>query len=85
MKRHPQKDEVDAGATVVYVGQSAHDPKHRFFEHLRGGIFTSSVVTKYGRRLLFYEGPFPTRQLAEREERRLAHSMRSKGFVIYSG
>lgn len=85
VKRHPQLDEVLAGAPVVYVGQSAHDPKMRFREHLRGGMFTSSVVTKYGQQLVGYEGPFKTRKEAEREERRLAHSLRYRGFVIYSG
>lgn len=85
VKRHPQVDEVRRGAPVVYVGQSAHHPVRRFTEHLHGGVPTSSVVTKYGVALLAYEGPFPSRPRAEREESRLAHALRREGFVIYSG
>lgn len=84
---HREEDQRRAarGAPVVYVGQSALSPEVRFKHHLQGGMHTSSAVRRFGKRVIWSEGPFPDRDEAERQERRLARLLRQRGAVVIGG
>lgn len=84
-RRGEDRRRAALGAPVVYVGQSALSPNVRFEHHLQGGMHTSSDVRKYGRGVLWSEGPFHDRGMAERQERRLAKLLRKSGAVVLGG
>lgn len=84
-RRGEDRRRAALGAPVVYVGQSALSPDIRFEHHLAGGMHTSSDVQKYGRGILWSEGPFHDRDTAECQERRLAKLLRKEGAVVLGG
>ncbi len=70
----------------VYVGSTAKTPEERFKVHRAGGKQSSSIVRKYGRRLVpaFYRDlPLMTRPDAERKEKQLAKQLRAKGYTVW--
>ena len=75
-----------AKMTCVYVGSTAKTPEERFKVHKAGGKQSSSIVCKYGRRLVpaFYRHlPLMTRPSAERKEKQLAKQLRAKGYTVW--
>lgn len=80
--------EMDYRLTCYYVGQTAHDPKHRFWQHQIGGKLSNSYVYKYGKRLCpeIYErfNPVRSREDAEILEQNVAALLRSKGHGVWS-
>ena len=70
----------------VYVGSTAKTPGERFKVHKAGGKQSSSIVRKYGRRLVpaFYRDlPLMARPAAERKEKQLAKQLRVKGYTVW--
>ena len=70
----------------VYVGSTAKTPEERFKVHKAGGKQSSSIVRKYGRRLVpaFYRDlPLMARPAAERKEKQLAKQLRAKGYTVW--
>ena len=70
----------------VYVGSTAKTPAERFKVHKAGGKQSSSIVRKYGRRLvptLYRDLPLMTRPAAERKEKQLAKQLRAKGYTVW--
>jgi len=70
----------------VYVGVSWHEPEKRFEQHMAGGKLSSSIVQKYGVRLLphLYEHlkPVPEAERKEQEER-LALYLQKRGYAAW--
>ena len=74
----------------VYVGSSALWPQERFEKHLSGGLGRSRASRHVRRRGIalmpqLYEGlnPFPSREAAERAERRLRGRLERQGYRVY--
>ena len=70
----------------VYVGSTAKTPEERFKVHKAGGKQSSSIVRKYGQRLvptLYRDLPLMTRPAAERKEKQLAKQLRAKGYTVW--
>ena len=70
----------------IYVGSTAKTPEERFKVHKAGGKQSSSIVRKYGRRLvpaLYRDLPLMTRPAAERKEKQLAKQLRAKGYTVW--
>jgi len=78
--------QANAKMKCVYVGSTAKTPEERFKVHKAGGKQSSSIVYKYGRRLVpaFYRDlPLMTRPAAERKEKQLAKQLRAKGYTVW--
>lgn len=77
----------DPKRPCVYVGMSGLDPEARFSNH-KAGIKASSVVRRYGIRLLpeMYEhlNPMPYEAAVEME-RDLAEDLRRAGYTVAGG
>jgi hypothetical protein len=73
----------------LYVGQTAHDPEHRFAQHKAGGKFAAGKPHKYGVRLRYDLmqgiGPFATRKAAEAAERAVAEALERRGHRVFWG
>jgi hypothetical protein len=73
----------------VYVGQTAHDPEHRFEQHKAGGRLASAKPYRYGvrlrRDLMKGIGPFASRAEAEQAERALAKALEKRGHRVFWG
>jgi Protein of unknown function (DUF3293) len=70
----------------VYVGSTARTPEQRFEVHKAGGKQSSSIVRKYGQRLvpaLYRDLPLMTRPAAERKEKQLSKQLRAKGYTVW--
>jgi Protein of unknown function (DUF3293) len=70
----------------IYVGSTAKTPEERFKVHKAVGKQSSSIVRKYGRRLvpaLYRDLPLMTRPAAERKEKQLAKQLRAKGYTVW--
>ena len=70
----------------VYVGSTAKTPAERFSIHRAGGQRSSSIVRKYGVRLipaLYRNYPPMARPQAERKEKQLAKQLRAKGYTVW--
>jgi predicted GIY-YIG superfamily endonuclease len=81
--RNPRGD----GKAGYYVGMTGLTPEQRFANH-KAGVKASSVVKKYGVRLVptLYEHLNPlTYQDAVRLEGQLAESLRKRGFRVFGG
>lgn len=82
------------GLGVLYVGETSLTPKERFKQHMtkarnaKGRNLSSSVVTKYGKKLRMDLAPGGTlydRQAAKRAEAEWAEHLRSLGYVVKGG
>jgi hypothetical protein len=70
----------------VYVGSTARTPEQRFEIHKSGGKQSSSIVRRYGVRLvpgLYRDIPLMVRTEAERKEAQLAAELRAKGYTVW--
>lgn len=81
LHRHPN------GSPVLYIGQSGIDPRQRFDQHQRGGMYASDIVRRFGRRLIpeLTSGPYPDRPAAERAERETARRLSRQGWIVAGG
>jgi hypothetical protein len=77
----------DGRGTGFYVGETAHDPAHRFRQHL-AGIRASRIVRHHGTRLLprltAHLNPL-SRAEAKKLEPVLAARLRTAGLVVKGG
>jgi len=81
--RNPNGD----GKAGYYVGMTGLTPEQRFENH-KNGIKASSVVEKYGERLVpkLYEHLNPMSYGAAKfMEAQLAEELRKRGFVVFGG
>jgi hypothetical protein len=73
----------------LYVGQTAHDPEHRFAQHKAGGRLAAGKPHQFGRRLRYDLmegiGPFKTRAEAEAAERAVAEALERRGHRVFWG
>jgi hypothetical protein len=73
----------------LYVGQTAHDPEHRFAQHKAGGLLAAAKAHRYGvrlrRDLMRGIGPFATRQEAEAAEKAVAAALERRGHRVFWG
>jgi hypothetical protein len=70
----------------VYVGSTARTPEQRFEIHKAGGKQSSSIVRRYGVRLvpgLYRDIPLMLRTEAEYKEAKLAVELRAKGYTVW--
>src|SRR5688572_26857898 len=73
----------------VYVGQTAHEPEHRFEQHKAGGKLAAPKAHKFGVRLRYDLmqgiGPFATRTEAEAAEKAVAKALEQRGHRVFWG
>ena len=73
----------------LYVGQTAHTPRHRFAQHKAGGKLAARKPHRYGKRLRYDLmkgiGPFSTRAEAERAESAVAKALKRRGHRVFWG
>ena len=73
----------------LYVGQTAHDPEHRFAQHKAGGKLAASRAHKYGVRLRYdlmdKIGVCATRSEAEQMEKAVAEALERRGHRVFWG
>jgi hypothetical protein len=73
----------------LYVGQTAHDPEHRFAQHKAGGRLAASKANRFGVRLrpdLMAGIPkCSTRKDAEAMERAVAEALERRGHRVFWG
>ena len=72
----------------LYVGQTAHDPQHRFAQHKAGGRLAAGKPHRYGVKLrpdLMRVGPFKTRKQAEAAEKAVALALEKRGHRVFWG
>jgi hypothetical protein len=73
----------------LYVGQTAHDPEHRFAQHKAGGRLAADKPHRYGLRLrrdlMQGIGPFSTRKEAEAAEKAVADALERRGHRVFWG
>ena len=73
----------------LYVGQTAHDPKHRFAQHKAGGRLAASKAHRYGLKLRpDLMEPIPrcaTRAEAEAMEKQTARALEQRGHRVFWG
>ena len=73
----------------LYVGQTAHDPEHRFTQHKAGGKLAAGMPHRYGKRLrwdlMSGIGPFSTRKGAEGAEKAVAEALERRGHRVFWG
>lgn len=73
----------------LYVGQTAHDPEHRFAQHKAGGMLAAGMAHRFGTRLrhdlMEGIGPFKTRAEAEAAERAVAEALERRGHRVFWG
>jgi hypothetical protein len=73
----------------LYVGQTAHDPEHRFAQHRAGGLLAAGKPHRYGvrlrRDLMRGIGPFATRREAEAAEKAVADALERRGHRVFWG
>ena len=73
----------------LYVGQTAHNPEHRFAQHKAGGKLAASKPHKCGIKLrldlMKGIGPFSTRKDAEAAEKVVADALKRRGHRVFWG
>lgn len=73
----------------LYVGQTAHDPEHRFAQHKAGGRLAATKPHRYGVKLRWdlmeKIGPLSTRKDAEAAERAMAEALLKRGHRVFWG
>ena len=73
----------------LYVGQTAHDPEHRFAQHKAGGLLAAGMAHRYGERLRWdlmeRVGPCSTRAEAEAMEKAVAEALERRGHRVFWG
>jgi hypothetical protein len=73
----------------LYVGQTAHDPEHRFAQHKAGGLLAAGKPHRFGVRLrhdlMRGIGPFATRKEAEAAEKAVADALERRGHRVFWG
>src|SRR5687768_3149565 len=73
----------------LYVGQTAHDPEHRFAQHKAGGRLAASKAHRFGTKLrwdLMKSAPTcATRKQAEAAERAVAEALKKRGHRVFWG
>jgi predicted GIY-YIG superfamily endonuclease len=73
----------------LYVGQTAHDPEHRFAQHKAGGKLAAGKPHRYGTKLRWDLmngiGPFTSRKEAEAAERQVAEALERRGHRVFWG
>lgn len=73
----------------LYVGQTAHDPEHRFAQHLAGGRLAAGKAHKYGvklrRDLMAPIATVATRAEAEAAEKAVAEALTRRGHRVFWG
>lgn len=73
----------------LYVGQTAHDPEHRFRQHQAGGRLAARKAHRYGVRLRWdlmkAIAPLSSRKDAERAEREVAEALERRGHLVFWG
>jgi len=73
----------------LYVGQTAHDPEHRFAQHKAGGRLAAAKPHRYGVKLRWdlmrRVGPLSTRQEAEAAEKAVAAALEKRGHRVFWG
>lgn len=73
----------------LYVGQTAHDPEHRFAQHKSGGKLAAGKPHRYGKRLRWdlMKGirPLSTRKGAEAAEKAVAEALERRGHRVFWG
>lgn len=84
-KKHRDVQIVTSGGRIVYVGQSALSPTARLEHHKAGGVHASSVVQRWGTRILWWWGPFSDRDRGEQAERLVAKALRKRGLAVLGG
>jgi predicted GIY-YIG superfamily endonuclease len=71
----------------LYVGQTAHDPEHRFAQHKAGGILAAGKPHRHGIKLrwdLMRSVPTCTsRQEAEAAEKAVAEALERRGHRVF--
>jgi len=80
-----RKVHQEPNGPALYIGQSGNDPRYRFEQHLRGGMFAADVVKRFGVRLLATFGPFADRDTAEKVERETAQRLKGEGWITFGG
>ena len=73
----------------LYVGQTAHDPEHRFAQHKAGGKLAAGKAHRYGERLRWdlmdKVSRCATRKEAEAMERAVAEALERRGHRVFWG
>jgi hypothetical protein len=73
----------------LYVGQTAHDPEHRFAQHKAGGILAAGKAHHYGMKLRWdlmkRISPLTSREDAERAEKAVAAALEKRGHRVFWG
>jgi predicted GIY-YIG superfamily endonuclease len=73
----------------LYVGQTAHDPEHRFAQHKAGGKLAAVKAHRYGVRLRWdlmkRIAPCTSRADAEQAERAVAEALERRGHRVFWG
>jgi hypothetical protein len=73
----------------LYVGQTAHDPEHRFAQHKAGGRLAASKAHRYGVKLRWdlmqAIAPCTSRADAELAERAVAEALERRGHRVFWG
>ena len=73
----------------LYVGQTAHEPEHRFAQHKAGGRLAANKAYRYGLRLrwdLMKQIPqLSSRKEAEAAERATAEALEKRGHRVFWG
>jgi predicted GIY-YIG superfamily endonuclease len=73
----------------LYVGQTAHDPEHRFAQHKAGGKLAAGKPHRHGKKLRWdlmkVVRPFSTRKEAVAAERAVAEALEKRGHRVFWG
>lgn len=73
----------------LYVGQTAHDPEHRFEQHKAGGKLAASKAHRFGVRLRWdlmeQLATLSTRRDAEAAEKAVAEALERRGHRVFWG
>ena len=73
----------------LYVGQTAHDPEHRFEQHKAGGKLAAGKAHQYGLKLrldlMKGIGPLASRKDAEAAEKAVAEALTRRGHRVFWG
>src|SRR5262245_11230960 len=73
----------------LYVGQTAHDPEHRFAQHKAGGKLAAGKPHRFGKKLRWDLmegiGAFATRPEAEAAEKAVAEALERRGHLVFWG
>ncbi len=81
--------ETPCALAPLYVGQTAHDPEHRFEQHKAGGRLAAGKAHRFGVRLrwdlMVAIAPLSTRKAAEAAEKATAEALERRGHRVFWG